>query len=62
MAQVGPVVLIGLQEWQIDKVVEHESEADCHDGQALVVLLIAEANIKAKREPVSNGERNVGSG
>ena len=61
MAEVGPVVLVGVEEGQVHDVVHQVGQADGQDEQALVVLLISHRHIKSKGHAVENTDGDVGT-
>ena len=60
MAEVGPVVLVGVVEGQVDDVVHDVGEADGEDEQTLVVLLAPGRHVKAEGHAVEDADGDVG--
>ena len=59
VAQVGPVILVGVDEGQVDDVVHDVSQADGQDEQTLVLLFVAQRHVKAERHAIKNTDGDV---
>lgn len=59
VAQVGPVVLVELAEWQVGYVVHYVEEREAEDEQRSVGLFVAHGHVHAKSHPVQHWHENV---
>ena len=61
MAQVGPVILVGVDEGQVDDVEHEVGQADGQDQQTLILLFIAHRHIEAKGHAIKDADGDVGT-
>lgn len=54
VAQVGPVVLVELVEWQVGYVVHDVEEREAEDEQRSVGLFVAHCHVHAQCHPVQH--------
>ena len=59
MAQVGSVVLVGVDEGQVHDVVHQVGQADGQDEQTLVLLFVAQRHVKAKCHAIEDADCDV---
>lgn len=59
MAQVSPVVLVGLLEGQVCQVEYQEQQTQTQDEHVAVPVLAAGAHVQAQDHPVGNRNRYV---
>ena len=60
MAEVGPVVLVCVEEGQVNDVVHEVGEADGEDKQTLVFLLAPGRHVKAEGHAIEDADGDVG--
>lgn len=61
VADVGPVVVVGLPKGQVDQVVNDEVNAQQKDDQSREHVLVHARHVKANLHPVKNGHHEIGS-
>lgn len=59
VAQVGPVVLVGVLEGQVRQVVQNEDEAEEQDDESAVHFLVAGGHVDSEAHSVEHSHKNI---